>query len=46
MITAFEVGSIFRIVDQASPALRAILTQVRAPVRKPMPGYGSYARPA
>jgi hypothetical protein len=29
LITAFEVGSIFRIVDQASPALRAILKQVR-----------------
>jgi hypothetical protein len=29
MITAFEVGSIFRIIDEASPALRVILKQVR-----------------
>lgn len=30
MITSFEVGSIFRIVDEASPALRVILREVRA----------------
>ena len=29
MITAFEVGSVFRIIDEASPALRLILRQVR-----------------
>jgi hypothetical protein len=29
MISSFTVGSIFRIVDEASPALRAILKQVR-----------------
>ena len=29
MITSFEVGSIFRIIDEASPALRKILAQVR-----------------
>jgi hypothetical protein len=29
MITSFEVGSVFKIKDQASPALRAILKQVR-----------------
>jgi hypothetical protein len=29
MISSFTVGSIFRIVDEASPALRLILRQVR-----------------
>jgi hypothetical protein len=29
MITSFEVGSIFRIIDEASPTLRLILRQVR-----------------
>jgi hypothetical protein len=29
VITSFEVGSVFKIIDQASPALRAILKQVR-----------------
>jgi hypothetical protein len=29
MITSFEVGSVFRILDEASPALRKILAQVR-----------------
>lgn len=29
MISGFEVGSVFRIIDQASPALRRILLQVR-----------------
>lgn len=29
MITSFEVGSIFKIIDQASPALRKILAEVR-----------------
>jgi hypothetical protein len=28
-VTAFEVGSIFRIIDEASPTLRLILRQVR-----------------
>jgi hypothetical protein len=32
MITAFEVGSIFRIIDEASPALRVILKQVNPKV--------------
>jgi hypothetical protein len=30
MITSFEVGSVFKIIDQASPALRKILAQVKA----------------
>ncbi|MBV9984502.1 hypothetical protein [Bradyrhizobium sp.] len=30
MITSFEVGSVFKIVDQSSPALRAILKQANA----------------
>jgi hypothetical protein len=29
MITSFEVGSVFRIIDEASPGLRKILAQVR-----------------
>jgi hypothetical protein len=29
MITSFEVGSVFRILDEASPTLRVILKQVR-----------------
>jgi hypothetical protein len=29
MITSFEVGSVFRILDEASPALRLILAEVR-----------------
>src|SRR5260370_42141679 len=29
MIPSFEVGSIFRIIDEASPALRLILAEVR-----------------
>jgi hypothetical protein len=29
MITSFEVGSVFKIIDEASPALRVILKQVR-----------------
>jgi len=29
VITAFEVGSVFKIIDQASPALRKILAEVR-----------------
>jgi hypothetical protein len=29
MITSFEVGSVFRVIDQASPTLRLILKQVR-----------------
>lgn len=52
MITAFEVGSIFRIVDQASPALRAILAEVRAlnaqldKARASLAGLGKLAMPA
>jgi hypothetical protein len=30
MITSFEVGSVFKIIDQASPALKKILAQVKA----------------
>lgn len=30
MITSYEVGAIFRIIDQASPVLKEILKQVRA----------------
>jgi hypothetical protein len=30
MITSFEVGAVFKILDEASPALRKILAQVRA----------------
>src|SRR5712671_6608900 len=29
MISGFEVGAIFRIIDEASPALRKILAEVR-----------------
>ena len=29
MISSFEVGAVFKIIDQASPALRLILKQVR-----------------
>jgi hypothetical protein len=29
MITSFEVGAVFRIVNEASPALRMILRQIR-----------------
>lgn len=30
MITSFEVGAVFKIVNQASPAIRKILTDIRA----------------
>lgn len=29
MITSYEIGAIFRIVNEASPALRKILAEVR-----------------
>ena len=29
MITSFEVGTVFRVINEASPALRKILAQVR-----------------
>jgi hypothetical protein len=29
MITSYTVGSVFKIIDEASPALRLILRQVR-----------------
>src|ERR1700738_1088353 len=29
MITSFEIGAVFKILDQASPALRKILAEVR-----------------
>src|SRR5258705_9347184 len=52
MITSFEVGSIFKIIDQASPALRLILKQVRElnvaldRARASLTGLGKFAMPA
>jgi hypothetical protein len=51
MITSFEVGSIFRIIDQASPTLRLILRQVRDlnvaldKARESLAGLGKFAMP-
>jgi hypothetical protein len=52
MITSFEVGSIFKIIDEASPALRKILAEVRQlnaaldKARKNLAEMGKFAMPA
>jgi hypothetical protein len=52
MISSFTVGSIFKIIDEASPALKAILAQVRAlnvqldQARASLTSLGKFATPA
>lgn len=38
MITSYTVGSVFKIIDEASPALRLILRQVRELQRRARQG--------
>jgi hypothetical protein len=52
MISSFTVGSIFRIVDEASPTLRLILAEARKlnialdQARASLAGLGKFAMPA